>query len=140
MQRRTILSAIALPCVSLARNSGAASMATHPAERAKPLFARELPNAPGRTFTSIIVTFPPGARAAPHLHGNAFVYAYVLEGAVRSQLDDQPAAVYRAGDSWEEEPGARHKVTENMSSSRPARLLVVFISTTGDPLKVPDSE
>ncbi len=108
------------------------------AESVAPRLQLPIPNLPGTTFTSAIVSFPPGAKAAPHRHGQALVYAYVLSGAVRSQLDDEPAKVYRTGDDWYEPPGAHHKVTENVSDSEPARLLVVFISPTGTPLKIPD--
>ena len=95
-------------------------------------------NLPGTSLTSAIVTFPPGARAAPHRHGEAFVYAYVLSGSVRSQIDDEPGKVYRTGEEWTEPPGAHHKATENTSSTRPARLLVVFVAPDKAPLKIPD--
>ena len=112
--------------------------APHPSETLAPLFEQALPNAPGKTFTSAIVNFPPAARAVPHRHGDAFVYAYVLEGAVRSQLEGQPARVYHQGESWSEPPGAHHLATENTSSTEPAQLLVVFIAPTGAQLKVDD--
>ncbi len=108
------------------------------AESVAPRLQMPIANLPGETFTSAIVTFPPGAKAVPHRHGEAFVYAYVLAGSVRSQLDDEPAKVYRKGEDWYESPGVHHKVTENASKSTPARLLVVFVSPTGTPLKTPD--
>ncbi|WP_433273896.1 hypothetical protein ACQPZA_23760 [Pseudonocardia xinjiangensis] len=46
-----------------------------------------MPDVADKTFTSAIVEFPPGARATPHRQGAALVYAYVLEGSVRSQPD-----------------------------------------------------
>jgi quercetin dioxygenase-like cupin family protein len=107
-------------------------------ESVAPRLQMPIPNLPGKSFTSAIVTFPPGAKAGPHRHGDAFVYAYVLSGSVRSQLDDQAAKVYRAGEDWFEAPGAHHKVTQNISKRAPARLLVVFVSPTGTPLKTPD--
>ncbi len=84
------------------------------------------------------MTFPPDARAVPHRHGDAFVYAYVLEGTVSSQLEGEPAHVYHQGENWSEPPGAHHLATENVSPTEPAKLLVVFIATTGEPLKVDD--
>lgn len=108
------------------------------AEEIKPLFARDLPNLAGKSFTAVEVDFAPGSRAEPHRHGQAFVYAYVLSGAVRSQLAGAPAQIYRAGQSWFEPPGVRHLLTENVSPTTPARLLVVFIANTGEPLKTPD--
>ena len=68
----------------------------------------------------------------------AFVYAYVLDGTVRSQLDGEPMRTYRQGENWVEQPGAHHVLTENPSTTAPAKLLVIFISNTGDPLKVDD--
>jgi quercetin dioxygenase-like cupin family protein len=110
-----------------------------PTETLTPLLQQALPNVQGRTFTSAIVTFPPGARAAPHRHGDAFVYAYVLEGTVRSQVDDGPVSTFRQGENWVEQPGAHHVLTENASSTEQARLLVVFVADTGAELKVDDS-
>lgn len=49
-----------------------------PAETVAPIFQRALPNAEGKTFTSVIVDLPPAATAAPHRHGAAFVHAYVF--------------------------------------------------------------
>jgi quercetin dioxygenase-like cupin family protein len=104
--------------------------APHPSETLAPLFQQALPDVPGKTFTSAIVTFPPAARAVPHRHGDAFVYASELEG--------QPAHVYHRGENWSEPPGAHHLTTENTSPTEPAKLLVVFIATTGEQLKVDD--
>ena len=77
------------PCSYAADRATAAAPAPalasqHPSDT--PVFTQPLPNVKGKTFTSVIVYFPPDARAAPHRHGSAFVYAYVLEGTVRSQL------------------------------------------------------
>ncbi|UAJ09773.1 cupin domain-containing protein [Polymorphobacter megasporae] len=102
-----------------------------------PLAAYDLMDGAKR-FSAVEVTFLPGARAAPHRHGSAFLYAYVLEGEVRSQLEGEPLRTYRAGQSWIERPGAHHLVTENTSATRPARVLVTFVSQGGEPLKVPD--
>jgi quercetin dioxygenase-like cupin family protein len=109
-----------------------------PAESLTPMLQQALPNVQGKTFTSAIVDFPPGARAVPHRHGEAFVYAYVLEGSVRSQLNDMPVNTYRQGENWVEQPGDHHVLTENMSQTEPAKLLVVFVADTGANLKVDD--
>ena len=116
----------------------AATVSKQPAETLSPLFEQALPNIKGKTFTSAIVDFPPTARAVPHRHGSAFVYAYVLEGTVRSQLAGEPVRTFHQGENWIERPGAHHLLTENTSRTKPAKLLVVFISSTGDKLKVDD--
>jgi quercetin dioxygenase-like cupin family protein len=115
-----------------------AAVSKQPSETLTPLFEQALPNVKGKTFTSAIVDFPPTARAVPHRHGSAFVYAYVLEGTVRSQLAGEPVRTYHQGENWVEQPGAHHLLTENISRTKPAKLLVVFISNTGDKLKVND--
>ncbi|MEU6608711.1 cupin domain-containing protein [Streptomyces shenzhenensis] len=115
-----------------------AEASTRPSDIFKPLLQQTLPNAKGKTFTSAVVDFPPNARALPHRHGQAFVYAYVLEGTVRSKLDDKPVTTYHQGENWVEQPGAHHVLTENTSRTEPAKLLVVFVSNTGDKLKVDD--
>ncbi|MCT7368123.1 cupin [Mycolicibacterium llatzerense] len=116
----------------------AQTAAQPPVETLTPLIEQALPNVPGKTFTSTVVEFPPSARAAPHRHGDAFIYAYVLEGTVRSQVDDAPVRAYHQGESWVEQPGAHHVLTENTSPTEHAKLLVVFVANTGDKLKVDD--
>jgi quercetin dioxygenase-like cupin family protein len=116
----------------------AVAASTRPSETLKPLFQQALPNVKGKTFTSAVVELPPNARAMPHRHGQAFVYAYVLDGTVRSKLDDKPVTTYHQGENWVEQPGAHHVLTENTSRTEPAKLLVVFVSDTGDKLKVDD--
>ncbi|MGI5509180.1 cupin domain-containing protein [Streptomyces sp. CA-106131] len=115
-----------------------AAASTRPSETLEPLLQQALPNVKGKTFTSAVVDFPPNASALPHRHGQAFVYAYVLEGTVRSNLDDKPVTIYHQGENWVEQPGAHHALTENASRTKPAKLLVVFVSNTGDKLKVDD--
>ncbi|WSM57807.1 cupin domain-containing protein [Streptomyces sp. NBC_01707] len=135
--------ATAVACAPVAERStgvvpAAAVTSEAPEETLAPLFEQALPNIEGKTFTSAIVDFPPASRAAPHRHGEAFVYAYVLEGTMRSQLAGEPVRTYHQGENWVEEPGAHHVLTENTSKTKPAKLLVIFITNTGDELKVPD--
>jgi quercetin dioxygenase-like cupin family protein len=132
----TACSASDQPAHAKAQATVAAS--TRPVETFTPLLQQALPNVKGKTFTSAIVAFPPGASALPHRHGQAFVYAYVLEGTVRSKLDDKPVTTYHQGENWVEQPGAHHVLTENASRTKPAKLLVVFVSDTGAKLKVDD--
>ena len=49
----------------------AAAASTPPTEAFEPLLQQALPNVKGKTFTSAIIDFPPGVRAAPHRHGQA---------------------------------------------------------------------
>ena len=95
-----------------------------------PVTSQALPNDPGRSLTGVVVAFARGAKAASHRHAG-IVFAYVLEGTVRSQLNGGEVIEYRAGQSWVEPPGATHTLTENPSQTMPARLLAVFIAPTG---------
>ncbi|WP_188188447.1 cupin domain-containing protein [Nonomuraea sp. SYSU D8015] len=116
----------------------AATGSPPPTETLTTLLEQTLPNVRGKTFTSAIAAFPPGSRAVPHRHGNTFVYAYVLEGTLRSQISGEPVRTFRQGEYWVEPPGAHHVLTENISRTKPAKLLVIFISNTGDKIKVDD--
>src|SRR5262245_20480669 len=102
---------------------------------------KPIPNLPGKRLVSQIVDYPPGASSVPHRHGSAFVYAYVLLGAVRSQVDDEPVRVYRPGETWFENPGSYHRVSENASATEPAWLLAVLIVDVGvEQLVIPDPQ
>jgi quercetin dioxygenase-like cupin family protein len=109
-------------------------------ETVTPQFSHALPNAPGKSMVAVTVDYPPGAKSGPHTHAkSAFIYGYVVSGAIRSQVDDQPAKVYRAGEAFYEMPGAHHKISENASDTEPARLLAVIVVDTNDtPLTTPD--
>jgi quercetin dioxygenase-like cupin family protein len=98
-------------------------------------------NVPGKSLQAVTVSYPPGVRSAAHHHAkSAFIMAYVISGAIRSQLEGEPARVYRAGETWSEDPGAHHTVSENASSTEPAELLAVFLVDTGDgPLTTDDT-
>jgi quercetin dioxygenase-like cupin family protein len=121
---------------------GASSPATAPAEQVKPVFEHVLPNAAGKSMVAVIVSYPPGAKSAAHRHApSAFIYAHVLSGSIRSQVDDQPAKVYTVGQGFYESPGARHRISENASDTEPASLLAVFVVDSGEkPLTTPDAD
>ena len=101
-----------------------------------------IPNLPGKRLVSRVIDYPPGTGTASHRHArSAFIYAYVLSGEVRSQVDNEPARIYQAGETWFENPGAHHRVSQNASDTRPARLLAVIIVDDADkPLTIPDAE
>ena len=58
----------------------------------------------------------------------------MLEEAIRSQINDGPATVYKAGQSFSELPGDRHAVSANASETEPAKLLAVFVVDTNEPV------
>jgi quercetin dioxygenase-like cupin family protein len=101
-----------------------------------------IPNLPGKRLVTHIVDYRPGASSASHRHArSAFIYAYVLSGEVRSQVDDEPVRVYRPGETWFERPGSYHWVSENASNTKSARLLAVLIVDAADKqLVIPDPQ
>ena len=56
----------------------------------------------------------------------------MLEGAIRSQINDGPVTTYEAGQSFSELPGDRHGVNANASETKPAKLLAVFVVDTNE--------
>ncbi|WP_347260908.1 cupin domain-containing protein [Rudaea sp.] len=112
-----------------------------PGETVSPQFHHALPNVEGKQLVSVVVDYPPGAKSKPHRHApSAFLYAYVLAGSVRSQLEGEAAPkVYRTGEGWYENPGAHHLVSENASDTQPARLLAVFVVDANETLTIPDT-
>ncbi|AYG70000.1 MULTISPECIES: cupin domain-containing protein [unclassified Rhizobium] len=92
------------------------------------VYEHELPNVPGKSMKGVLVEYGPGGFSSAHTHPNsAFIYATVLEGAIRSQVNDGPVKVYKAGENFSEMPGDRHGVSENASKTKPAKLLAVFV-------------
>jgi quercetin dioxygenase-like cupin family protein len=125
----TIRSLIAAICVAVA----APAAAHGPGETVTPNFEHAIPNIPGKSLIAAVVDYPPGAASSPHTHAkSAFIYAYVVSGAIESQVNDSPRRVYPAGESFYEPPGASHLVSRNASATEPAKLLAVFVVDIGD--------
>jgi quercetin dioxygenase-like cupin family protein len=97
------------------------------------VYQHELPNVPGKSMKGVLVEYGPGGYSPCHTHPkSAFIYATVLEGAIRSQVNDGPVTTYEAGQSFSEMPGERHGVSANASKTKPAKLLAVFVVDTNE--------
>lgn len=95
------------------------------------VYDHRLPNVPGKSIKGVLVEYGPGGSSPPHIHPrSAFIYATVLEGAIRSQINDGPVQTFTAGQSFSEMPGDRHVVSANASQTKPAKLLAVFVVDT----------
>src|SRR5689334_13349454 len=112
------------------------ALADSPAEKSAKVtlvYQHELPNVPGKSIKGVLVEYGPGGYSAAHTHAkSAFIYATVLEGAIKSQVNDGPVTVYAAGQSFSEMPGDRHLVSANASETKPASLLAVFVVDTSE--------
>jgi quercetin dioxygenase-like cupin family protein len=111
-------------------------------ETVTPVFERAISDIPGKSLAALVVDYTLGGKSASHRHAaSAFIYAYVVSGAIRSQVGDGPARVCQAGESSFEAPGSHHRVSENASATEPARLLAVFVVDEDDhPLTTPDPD
>ena len=135
---RTVFVKLALTAIALGVTPGLAQNL----EQVKPVFEHIIPSAQGKSMVAVIVSYPPGGKSPAHHHAqSAFIYAYVLSGAIRSQVGDEPAKVYRVGEGFYEVPGSYHRISENASDKEPASLLAVFVVDTNDnPLTTPDQK
>ncbi|OHV83942.1 cupin domain-containing protein [Ensifer sp. LCM 4579] len=123
------LSAAALVALSFT----AASAGGRPAGKVTIVFDHALPNVPGKSMKGVLVEYEPGGASPAHTHpDSAFIYATVLEGAIRSSVNGAPEKVYRVGENFYEEPGSHHEVSANASDTEPARLLAVFVVDTDE--------
>lgn len=108
-----------------------------PTTTVTPLSCTKLPNVPGHSVTTALVEFPPNAYTPRHKHPGS-VTAFVVKGAVRSQMDGGPAVTYTQGQTWFEAPGAIHAFAENPSLTEPAELLAMFVAEDDcGPLTIP---
>jgi quercetin dioxygenase-like cupin family protein len=75
----------------------------------------------------------PAQRPPAHIHAkSAFIYAYVISGAIESKVNNGDTRIYRAGESWSEPPNASHPISRNASKIEPAKLLAVFVVDSND--------
>lgn len=128
--KRTLcaLALLAIPLTCAAADAPKANEA-----RITVAYEHELPNVPGKSIKGVLVEYAPGGSSPAHMHPkSAFIYATVLEGAIRSQVNDGPTQTYQAGQSWAEMPGDRHAVSANASKTKPAKLLAVFVVDTNE--------
>ncbi len=76
--------------------------------------------------TTVEVTLGPGEASAPHRHPGP-VFGYVLEGEYEWAIDDNPARVLKAGDTFYEPTGYLHRVSRNPSKQGTTRVLAVVL-------------
>ena len=119
--------------ILLATLALAPASADDPARKVSVVFDHALPNVPGKSMKGVLVEYGPGASSPAHTHpASAFIYATVLEGAVRIQVNGGAVTVYRAGENFVEMPGDHHDISANASDTEPAKLLAVFVVDTND--------
>jgi quercetin dioxygenase-like cupin family protein len=108
------------------------------AERRPLVFQHDLPDVDlkGWSVTAVEVSYGPGESTPSHRHPG-ITLAYVLEGAIRSKVGDEPERTYAAGEMFMETPNQLHAVSANASTTRPARLLAMLLAPKGKPTTAP---
>jgi quercetin dioxygenase-like cupin family protein len=88
------------------------------------------------TASAVQVTYEPGQGGAPHHHPGP-VLGYVLEGEFEWAIDDQPAKVLKAGDTFYEPVGCLHRVSANAGKEKVRVLAWVIHPQDTDKLVIP---
>ena len=84
------------------------------------VYEHALPNVPGKSIKGVLVEYGPGGTSSAHTHPkSAFIYATVLEGAIRSSVNDGPVVTYRTGQSFSEMPGDRTALVKTQARPNP---------------------
>lgn len=123
-----IASIVVLLTHALTSLSISASLAAEDKSKVTQVYEHELPNVPGKSIKGILVEYAPGGFTPAHTHPkSAFIYATVLEGEIRSQVNNGPVKTYKPGENFSEMPGDLHSVSANASKTKPAKLLAVFV-------------
>ncbi|AWI58348.1 cupin domain-containing protein [Sinorhizobium fredii] len=128
--------------VSVALIAAAPTLAADKPYNAKvtTVFDHEIPNVPGKSMRGVLVEYGPGGSNPSHTHAkSAFISATVIQGRIKSQVNDGDVKVYNTGENWVELPGAHHRVSANASETEDAKILAVFIVDTEETvLTIPD--
>lgn len=124
----------------MADHGGGAELPASKAAKVTQVYEHAIPGVPGKSVKGVMVEYGPGGFSPAHTHAkSALIYATVLEGAIRSKVNDGPERVYHAGENWTELPGAHHAISANASQTQPAKILAVFIVDDQDKvLTTPD--
>jgi len=137
------LAALTAPCAHAQSAQGqAARLSGAHAAKVTLVYQHAIPGVPGKSVKGVLVEYGPGGYSPSHVHAkSALIYATVIDGEVRSKINDGPERTFRAGENWTELPGDHHAVSANASHTKPARVLAVFIVDDQDQmLTTPDSK
>jgi quercetin dioxygenase-like cupin family protein len=76
--------------------------------------------------TTVEVVMGLGQSSPPHRHPGP-VFGYVLEGEYEWAIDERPAKVLKAGETFYEPTGCLHRVSRNPSAKGTTRILAVVV-------------
>jgi quercetin dioxygenase-like cupin family protein len=133
---RSFVAAALLISAVVAAAASSSQITTPPQpERARVALAHSLPALDGSklTVTLVEVNYGPGEFSKPHSHPCP-VIGYVVSGTLRTQVQGEAAAVYKAGETFYEPPNGVHLVSANASATQPTKLLAYFVCDHDAPL------
>jgi quercetin dioxygenase-like cupin family protein len=130
--KRTLLLGAAL---TLAFGAGLATQSMVGAQQ-QPIAAKTVMQEPlvGGTYEEMLmqeVTFQPHAGVPWHIHPDGHEIAYVLEGAIKLQVDGQPDRVVKAGEGLHANSNVVHRGEAEESG---AKLLIVRLKPKDKPV------
>ena len=96
-----------------------------------PLMSQVLAGMPGKVGSMLVVEYPPGGKTDKHRHPGAHTFVYVLDGELEFQVAGKDAVKLGPGQTYYESPADIHAVSRNVSATKPARFLVVFVQDEG---------
>jgi len=88
-------------------------------------------DAAGNEFRLMMVTYPPGVGLPAHHHPSTALN-YVLDGAAESQYAGKDFHVFKAGDTFQDEPDREHTIFRNASQDKPLTYLITFTVKAGE--------
>ena len=87
--------------------------------------------------TVVEVTLEPGQASAAHRHPGP-VFGYVLEGEYEHAINDDPAKVLKAGETFYEPGGCLHRVSRNPGAVKTRVLATVLHPRDAKQISVPE--
>lgn len=111
-------------------SSSDSCLSSRPAPEVVPLYREEIPNVPGKTIVALQVSYPPNGSTPPHTHAGAFVVVNVVSGHLLNKMNDGPMEIFGPGENFHENPGCRHRIGDNASTTEPALFIATLIVDT----------
>ncbi|MER6259824.1 cupin domain-containing protein [Streptomyces sp900105245] len=89
----------------------------------------------GASGMTILVEWPPGDPGTPPHRHSGPCFGYVIEGAVRFELEGGPERVVKAGETfWEPGGDVIHYQDGNALSDAPTKFVVTMLCEPGQPM------
>jgi quercetin dioxygenase-like cupin family protein len=136
LQPCRLLTSLAAGLVVAAAATNAVSAEPEISAVVAPLMQKDLPDYPGKEMLAITVTYLPGAVDPIHRH-DAHAFVYVLEGSIVMQVRGGKEVTLTPGQTFYEGPNDVHTVGRNVSKTKPAKFIVVFLKKKGTDVLLP---